>query len=135
MSRRPKQDRIISELEHVFATILGLMICCEPAKGVELVRRDVRENEHFFRGIFEVVRDVPGRAVQCLCIYLRLFVCFCARRGLGCLRMDAVVVDGPFSSASSFPPSKTCIPFPQTQTRQHRTPSLFSHSLPPPNTQ
>lgn len=56
MNRRPKQDRIVNELEHLFATILGLMICCEPKMGVELVRRSVRENADFFREIFEVGR-------------------------------------------------------------------------------
>lgn len=55
MSRKPKQDRILGELEHLFATILGLMICSEPKAGAELVRRSVQENEAFFREIFEVV--------------------------------------------------------------------------------
>lgn len=67
VSRQPKADRIVQELEHLFATILGLMICCEPQKGVELVRRNVKENEAFFREIFEVVRSIQSRTA-CVCV-------------------------------------------------------------------
>jgi hypothetical protein len=77
MNRRPKPERIINELEHLFATILGLMICCEPAKGVDLVRRDVRENEDFFREIFEVVRACLACLLACLhCVSLcHVYIC------------------------------------------------------------
>ena len=58
--RSGKAGRILEELEHLFATILGLMICSEPKTGAELVRRSVQENEDFFREIFEVVRVWGG---------------------------------------------------------------------------
>ncbi len=56
VSRKSKQLRIVEELEHLFATILGLMICSEPVKGIELVGKDVAENGEFFQTIFEIGR-------------------------------------------------------------------------------
>ncbi|EWM21314.1 Protein of unknown function DUF2009 [Nannochloropsis gaditana] len=54
--RATRQSRMVEELERVFATILGLMICADPARGRALVVHPIAEHGDFFREIFEVGR-------------------------------------------------------------------------------
>jgi hypothetical protein len=56
LRNRSKHATIISELEQVLRTILGLMICSDPAKGEQLIENKLEANADFFRAIFEVGR-------------------------------------------------------------------------------
>lgn len=54
--RGSRPNRMAEEVEHLFATILGLIICADPPKGRDLVKRPIGQNGDFFRSIFEVGR-------------------------------------------------------------------------------
>jgi hypothetical protein len=56
VSRRNKHDRIVCEMEKLFSTLLGLMICSDPKHGPSLAGARISESAAFFRDMFEIGR-------------------------------------------------------------------------------